>query len=120
MNHPRKISPDLTTILLNRIFLSRQLKLFTLTHIAENWTISPRTLFRYDSPRDRALSVVAAKRATMAYKQRNKSLCGICTEPLLGHSRCLSCTMLLHGEPECACVDSTGLDILILQHIIQT
>lgn len=103
LKHQRKIAPDLTGILLNRISISRETKLFSLEEIATGWTVSTRTLLRYDSPKDREYSRFAAKRATDAYKALDKSVCQLCPIKLLGHPRCPTCTMLIHGEPECSC-----------------
>lgn len=102
----RKVPPDLTGILLNRISISRETKIFSLEEIAEGWTVSTRTLLRYYSPKDREYSRLTSKKATETYRMRDKSLCGICTNKLEGHDRCISCTMLIHDVPECSCEKS--------------
>lgn len=98
-----KVHPALTELLKNRLYISRNLKSFTIEDLANNWGVASRTLFRYDSPHDRELSRIQAKRATEAYKAINKNLCQICDKPLQGHKRCPDCTMLIHGHPECSC-----------------
>lgn len=103
LKNQRKIAPDLTGILLNRISISRETKLFSLEDIAQGWTVSTRTLLRYDSPKDREYSRLIAKRATEAYRAIDRTLCQICQSKLQGHERCSSCTMLVHGIPECSC-----------------
>lgn len=98
-----KVSPPLTDLLTNRIYISRKVKLFSLEEIAKAWDMSRRTLFRYDSPHDREVSRKAAKRATIAYKKIDKTKCAKCHKPLKGHSRCKLCTILVHGVPDCSC-----------------
>lgn len=106
MQMKRKIAPDLTGILLNRISISRETKLFSLEAIAEGWTVSTRTLLRYDSPKDRAYSLLIRKKGYEKERSRDRSLCQICSRKLEGHERCSSCTMLIHGRPECSCESS--------------
>lgn len=101
----RKIPPDLTGILLNRISISRETKLFSLEAIAEGWTVSTRTLLRYDSPKDREYSLLIRKKGYEKERTRDRSICQLCPIKLEGHPRCSTCTMLIHGEPECSCND---------------
>lgn len=106
LNKQSKIAPEVTDILLNRIFISRELKIFTLTEIATNWSITPRTLFRYSSVKDREYSRLVARRTTEAYRNKDKTVCQICGKKLFGHERCKLCTMLIHDVPECSCEKS--------------
>lgn len=106
LNHQRKVSPDLTGLLLSRITISRELKLFSIEDIARSWGVTSRTLSRYSSPKDREYSRLAAKRATEAYRALDKTLCQICGNKLQGHDRCKRCTMLIHDVPECSCENS--------------
>lgn len=117
LNHQRKIAPDLTGILLNRIAISRETKLFSLEDIANGWTVSTRTLLRYDSPKDREYSLIIRKRGYEKERTIDRSLCQICLSKLEGHERCKSCTMLVHGKPECSCVVAPQPNKLILQLI---
>lgn len=115
MKARQKIAPDLTLILLNRIDISRELKVFSLTEIATNWQITPRTLFRYSSPKDREYSRLIARKATEAYRTKDRTVCQLCEKKLEGHDRCTSCTMLVHGEPECSCVVMPRIARLMVQ-----
>lgn len=118
LKNQRKVAPDLTGILLNRIAISRELHIFSLNEIAAGWEMSRKTLFRYESPESREYSRLIAKRATEAYRAIDKTLCQICGNKLQGHDRCSICTMLIHDVPECSCeapcVVSLHLDKLII------
>lgn len=103
LKNQRKISPDLTGILLNRIAISRETKIFSLEDIAQGWTVSTRTLLRYDSPKDREYSLLIRKKGYEKERSRDRSLCQLCSLQLEGHERCSSCTMLIHDVPECSC-----------------
>lgn len=106
LNNQQKISPELANILITRISLSRETKIFSLEELARGWTVSSRTLFRYINPKDREYSRLAAKRVTEAYRAIDKELCQICGNKLKGHDRCKTCTMLIHDVPECSCENS--------------
>lgn len=134
-----KVPAALTAILQNRIYISRQLKIFSLEDVAQNWQITSRTLFRYDSPQDRKLSRLSAKEyrdknikwpSNPSYKGIGRpraedysdiKRCLTCLAALEGHKRCLDCTMLIHGKPECSCSnciviqDSSSLILHLLQ-----
>lgn len=98
-----KVSPDLVTLLLTRIYLSRELKIFSLEELAKGWTITARTIYRYESPKEREYTRWVSKRVTDAHRALDKSLCQICGNKLKGHERCDTCTMLIHDVPECSC-----------------
>lgn len=119
LKNQRKIPPDLTGILLNRIAISRETKIFSLEDIAEGWTVSTRTLLRYDSPKDRAYSLLIRKQAYEKEKSIDRTKCQICGGKLEGHERCKSCTMLVHGEPECSCASCVviGMPDKLILHI---
>lgn len=101
-----KVSPSLVEILKTRIHISRELKLFTLEDVAQNWGITSRTLFRYDSERDRELSRLQSKRITDSQRLIDKTLCQLCNQKLAGHKRCQYCTKLLHRAESCNCMSN--------------
>lgn len=88
-------------ILRNRVFISRTIHVFKLEDISKEWKISIPTLFRYDSDAYRRLSQQISRAQHIKYKQRDKTKCQICLEPLKGHARCKRCTRLLHDDMEC-------------------
>lgn len=98
-----KLQPQEAELLTLLIFISRNTKLFSIDQIARSWLISQATAFRYESPKYRELSRNASRRANLAYKLADRTKCQICFEPLKNHSRCVSCEILLHGDPECSC-----------------
>lgn len=99
----QKVPPTLIEILHNRIYIARATKAFSLKDIWKNWGISESTFFRYDSPHDREVSRLAARRTTLANKDIDRTICHECSLLIREHPRCLSCTMLVHGDPECGC-----------------
>lgn len=113
-----KVSPDLVTLLLTRVAISRDLNVFTLKEVADNWEISQSTLARYNSPYRREVTRIAAKRFTEAYKALDKTVCQLCPMELKGHPRCPTCTILIHGEPECSCSCIDGFNSLKLIELI--
>lgn len=98
-----KLSSIEADILISRVFIARETKLLNMGELAERWNISRSTLFRYDSPYYRELSRLASQMQWQVQKGTDRSKCQLCDHPLVGHLCCTSCTMLLHGEPECAC-----------------
>lgn len=98
-----KILPPLNEILNNRVYIAKYIKVFSVSDISKEWGVSNKTVQRYVSEDYRKLSRVAAKRTTDAYKAIDKSLCQLCNDKLVGHARCPTCTMLVHGEPDCSC-----------------
>lgn len=115
-----KLAPPFTDLLSTRIYISRHTKLFSLEQVANNWGMSARTLFRYDSPHDREVSRMVARNATERAKAIDRSLCQACGTSLRTHTRCPSCTILTHGRSECGCnrcIDIVDYSKLIV-HII--
>lgn len=113
-----KVSPLFTELLHNRIYLARNVKVFTLEQVAEGWEVSKQTLIRYESPRAREISRIVAKRFTDSQKGKDKSLCKTCGVKLIGHPRCKDCEMLYHGVKECSCgvcIDINQYDTLMIQ-----
>lgn len=99
----QKLTNQDVKILHTRIYVSRETRLFNLSDLAKEWKISDPTLFRYASPEERALSRQAALRTTMLLKNTDRTRCQLCPLKLFSHPRCASCTMLIHGIPECSC-----------------
>lgn len=93
----RKIlNPSQSDILKNRMYISRQIKIFKLNDLSKEWNISWMTMFRYSSEHFRELSRAHARKNWEIEKERNKTLCQICDDPLKGHERCPICTQLIH------------------------
>lgn len=105
----QKIHPIFIDALHTQVYISRFIKVFGTKDIATNWGVSKRTLLRYESPEDRNLSRVVARRANKIESTRDKSFCQLCPKKLAKHPRCTVCTMLIHGTPECECIALTQL-----------
>lgn len=101
-----KLTPPEVELLHTRIYIAQHTHLFKLEDLSLGWDISQSTLFRYEYPVYREISRVSSRKKTELERGIDKSKCQICTDPLKGHERCPSCTMLIHGEPECHCIES--------------
>lgn len=90
------LNQTLSELLKNRVTLSREVKLFTLENVSEEWKLSIATLHRYDSSKLREKTRIYARITRRNMPKVNKTLCQICGEKLETHARCPICTQLEH------------------------
>lgn len=97
-----KLDIHQSNILDSRVALAKDSHLFTTQKLGKEWNISPSTVLRYTSPKDRELSRSAAKKGRDKFKETGKN-CYVCKDSLAIHKRCPMCTILVHGLAECGC-----------------
>lgn len=90
------LNSNLSEILRNRVSLSREIKMFTIEMIAEEWKITLSTLYRYNSTDLREKTRILAKKSNKKVIKADRSVCQICFKPIKGHERCKICTQLIH------------------------
>lgn len=91
------LTKSLTEILQNRVFISRQIKVFTIEQVSTEWNIPIPTLYRYISIQAREKSRDVSRIAYKREPKVDRNLCQICFEPLKNHARCAICTQLSHA-----------------------
>lgn len=100
-HRPRILNTDQETFLEYRIFLSKELGIFTLVEIADGWEMSLATLHRYKSVAYRIASQEAGRKVYLSYRNSLcRGVCYRCHDELKLHDRCTDCTVLLHDESE--------------------
>lgn len=90
------LSQAQSEIIRNRVYISRNIKVFTIETLAKEWEVPIPTLYRYISDDLRQKSREYARLSRQKNEKTNRSLCQICFEPLKSHLRCRICTQLTH------------------------
>lgn len=92
-----KLNKEEALILQNRIYISRTIKVFEIKAVAKSFDVSIGTLYRYTDEHYREVSRESSRKQTELIREKRSLLCQY-GHPLKKHSRCKSCTCLLHEE----------------------